>query len=198
MQVYGLTGGIASGKSTVSRMLRELGVTLIDADALAREVVEPGQPGLAELASRFPFALTPDGRLDRARLAEHVFARPSEREALNALLHPLIAAAFEKRRSQAEAQGVPFVVYDAALLFENGLHEQLDGVILVTLPPELQRARLMARDGLTLEQARQRLSAQWPLERKRPLARWVVDNSGTEAETRAHVRQVWEAMSAQA
>ena len=196
MHLYGLTGGIASGKSTVSRMLRELGAQVLDADLLAREVVEPGTPGLAEVAARFPGVVGAEGRLDRAALGARVFANPAERAALNALLHPRIAQAFlERTRALAEA-GVPRVIYDAPLLIENGLHTRMEGVILVAVPREVQRARLMLRDGLSAEAAEARLASQLPLEEKRQHATWVVDNSGEVSATRAQVEAIWKALVA--
>ncbi|HEX8697366.1 MAG TPA: dephospho-CoA kinase [Myxococcaceae bacterium] len=196
MRLYGLTGGIASGKSTVSRMLRELGAHVLDADLIAREVVEPGTPGLAEVASRFPGVLGPDGRLDRAKLGARVFADPAERAALNALLHPRIGAAFLEKTQALAAQGVELVLYDAPLLIENGLHAGMDGVLLVWVPRELQKQRLMARDGLEAQAAEARLAAQLPLEEKRRHATWIVDNTGDLTSTRAQVEEVWRAMLA--
>jgi dephospho-CoA kinase len=194
--LYGLTGGIASGKSTVSRMLRELGAHVLDADVIAREVVEPGTLGLAEVASRFPGVLGPDGRLDRAKLGARVFADPAERAALNALLHPRIGAAFLEKTQALAEQGVERVIYDAPLLIENGLHAGMNGVVLVWVPRELQKQRLMARDGLGAEAAEARLAAQLPLEEKRRHATWIVDNTGDLNSTRAQVEEVWRAMLA--
>ena len=194
MRLIGLTGGIASGKSTVSRALRALGAEVLDADVLAREVVEPGTPGLAAVAARFPGVVGADGRLDRAALGARVFADPAERAALNALLHPRIAEAFLARTAELAARGVDTVVYDAPLLVENRLHERMDGVVLVWVPRDVQKARLMARDGLDAAAAEARLAAQLPLDDKRRFATWLVDNSGSEDATRARVEQVWRAI----
>jgi dephospho-CoA kinase len=196
LRLYGLTGGIASGKSTVSRMLRELGAHVLDADVIAREVVEPGTPGLAEVATRFPGVVGPDGRLDRAKLGARVFANPAERAALNALLHPRIGAAFLEKTQALAAQGVERVIYDAPLLIENGLHAGMDGVVLVWVPREVQKQRLMARDGLEAQAAEARLAAQLPLEEKRKHATWIVDNTADLTSTRAQVEEVWRAMLA--
>ena len=196
MKLYGLTGGIASGKSTVSRMLRELGAHVLDADVIAREVVEPGTPGLQAVAERFPGVLGPDGRLDRAKLGARVFGDPQERAALNALLHPLIGQQFMLRTQALAEQGVERVLYDAPLLIENRLHLGMDGVVLVWVPREVQKARLMARDGLDEAAADARLAAQLPLDEKRQHATWVVDNSGELGTTRARVEEVWRAMLA--
>jgi len=196
VKLYGLTGGIASGKSTVSRMLRELGAHVLDADVIAREVVEPGTPGLQAVAERFPGVLGPDGRLDRAKLGARVFGDPQERAALNALLHPLIGQQFMLRTQALAEQGVERVLYDAPLLIENRLHLGMDGVVLVWVPREVQKARLMARDGLDEAAADARLAAQLPLDEKRQHATWVVDNSGELGTTRARVEEVWRAMLA--
>lgn len=196
MRIYGLTGGIASGKSTVSRMLRELGAHVLDADVIAREVVEPGTPGLAAVAERFPGVVGPDGRLDRAKLGARVFGDPKERAALNALLHPLIGQQFLLRTQELAEQGVERLIYDAPLLIENRLHEGMDGVVLVWVPREVQKARLMVRDGLDEAAAEARLAAQLPLDEKRRHATWLVDNSGGLEATRAQVGEVWSAMLA--
>ncbi|MBN1208150.1 MAG: dephospho-CoA kinase [Myxococcaceae bacterium] len=196
MHLYGLTGGIASGKSTVSRMLRELGAEVLDADLVAREVVEPGTPGLAAVAARFPGVVGPDGRLDRAKLGARVFADAAERAALNRIIHPLISqAVLEKTQALAE-RGVERVIYDAPLLIENGLHAGMEGVVLVWVPRALQKARLMGRDGLDEQAAEARLASQLPLDEKRQYATWLVDNSGELASTRAQVERVWQAMLA--
>jgi dephospho-CoA kinase len=194
IRVIGLTGGIASGKSTVAGTLRGLGAQVIDADVLAREVVAPGTPGLRAVATRFPGVLCPDGALDREALGARVFADPAERAALNALLHPLIQAAFAARVDALARRGERVVVYDAPLIVENGLHVLLDGLIVVALPPELQIARLRARSGLSEEAARARIAAQLPLEDKLRHATWVVDNAGSPEHTLAQVRRIWEAL----
>jgi dephospho-CoA kinase len=191
MRIVGLTGGIATGKSTVSTMLRELGAEVIDADEIARQVVEPGSTVLADIERRFPGVVSDDGRLDRAKLAERVFGNPEDRAALNALLHPRIQQVFVEKTAALALQGEQLVVYDAALLIENGLHEKMDGVILVTAPRETQITRLRERNGLTRAQAEARLSSQMPLEEKLRFARWSIDNSADLGTTRAQVDQVW-------
>ncbi|HZI04723.1 MAG TPA: dephospho-CoA kinase [Archangium sp.] len=196
MNLYGLTGGIASGKSTVSRMLRELGAEVLDADVIAREVVEPGTPGLQAVAERFPGVLDASGRLDRAKLGTRVFGDPKERAALNALLHPLIGQQFLLRTQELAERGLERVIYDAPLLIENRLHEAMNGVVLVWVPREVQKARLMGRDGLDEAAAEARLAAQLPLDEKRQHATWLVDNSGDLGTTRARVEEVWRAMLA--
>jgi dephospho-CoA kinase len=190
VRVFGLTGGIASGKSTVTAMFRDAGVPVIDADALAREVVALGQPALEEIARRFPGTVTAEGRLDRAKLGALVFSDASARAALNAITHPRIQALALERTAALADQGVPVALYDAALLIENRLHEAMDGVILVACPVEVQRTRLMQRSGLTAAEADQRIASQMPLEQKRPFATWVIDNGGTLEQTRAQVNEV--------
>nr|WP_216622793.1 dephospho-CoA kinase [Corallococcus exercitus] len=191
-----MTGGIASGKSTVSRMLRELGARVLDADVLAREVVEPGTPGLTRIADRFPGVVGPDGRLDRVKLGAHIFADPAERAALNAIVHPEVRALFLQKLQELEAEGVTHAVYDVPLLIETGLHSAMEGVAVVWVPREAQKARLMARDGLDATQAEARLQAQMPLDDKRAHATWVIDNSGAPEATRPQVEAVWRAMLA--
>ena len=193
MQVswVGLTGGIASGKSTVAAMLRDLGAAVVDADALAREVVEPGQPALDEIVSRFGGGvLAPDGRLDRARLATIVFGDPEARQALNAITHPRIAQLAAERGLALAAAGARLIFFEAALLVENGLHRGLAALVVVSVPPEIQLARLIARDGLSEEEAWRRISAQLPLAEKVKVADHVIDNSGSLTQTRTQVEWV--------
>lgn len=196
MRLFGLTGGIASGKSTVTRMLRELGAEVLDADVIAREVVAPGTPGLSEVAARFPGVLAPDGGLDRAQLAARIFQNPEDRAALNGILHPRIAAAFAEHTQALAARGVPEVFYDAPLLIENQLHLGMDGVLLVWAPPEVQRARLILRDGLSPEAAEARIASQLPLEEKRRHATWEVDNGRSLDATHEQVARIWETIRA--
>lgn len=193
MLLFGLTGGIATGKSTVTQMLRELGLPVIDADALAREVVEPGRPALAEIAARFP-GVVEGGVLNRAKLGALVFKDADARAALNAITHPKIRAlALEKTLALADT-GATHAIYDAALLLENKLHEGMNGVILVTCPRETQVARVMARDGLSEEAARARIASQMSTDEKRQYATWVIDNGGTREDTRRQVEAVVRAL----
>jgi dephospho-CoA kinase len=194
VRLVGLTGGIGSGKSTVSEMFRALGATIIDADQVAREVVRPGEPALEEIARRFQGTLDASGQLDRAALAARIFSDPAERAALNAILHPRIQAEVQRRTEALAAAGVEQVLYDAALLIENGLHHAMEAVIVVWVPPELQRTRLTARDGLSQAEAEMRIAAQAPLDAKRALATWVVDNAGTKEQTRQQVVAIWKAL----
>src|SRR5256714_8416427 len=146
MRVFGLTGNIGTGKSTVARLFAERGVPVIDADQVAREVVAPGTKGLEEVVARFPGVLTPQGELDRKALAARVFADAQERAALNAILHPLIGREVRARLHRLAAPGQALALYEAALIVENRLHHGLDGLIVVTAPVEEPVRRLALRD----------------------------------------------------
>jgi len=192
--VIGLTGGIASGKSTVAKLLVERGATVIDADALARQVVEPGQPALAELVARFGAAiLTPEGQLDRKRLGAMTLgpgADPTARADLGKITHPRIAAASARAIADASERGAQVVFYEAALLVENRAYHGLAGLIVVASTAEVQEARLVARDSLTLADARARIAAQAPLEAKLAVATWVIRNDGQLEHLTAQLDQV--------
>lgn len=190
--MIGLTGGIASGKSTVARILRELGAPVVDADKLARDVVEPGSPALAEIVARFgPEILDGDGRLDRQKLGAIVFGDQEARRALNAITHPRIAEASQRAIAAHAAAGAGVVIYEAALLVENNAHTWMNGLIVVALPEADQRERLMARDGLSGEDADARLGSQLPLAKKLEVADWVIDNSGSIDDLRRQTEKVW-------
>ena len=188
--MIGLTGGIASGKSTVGRMLEELGAEVVDADQLAREVVAPGTPGLSEVVDAFgEEILDAEGRLARGRLAALVFADPGERRRLEQILHPRIA---ELARERLAAVRGRLAVYQAPLIFETGREGEFQGVLLVDCDPELQMARLRVRDRLGEAEARSRLAAQLPAAERRRRATWIVDNSGSLEDTRAQLLRLWE------
>ncbi len=194
-RVFGLTGGIASGKSTVARMFAALGAPVIDADELAREVVEPGQPALAEIVTRFGSdMLDPTGRLDRKKLGALVFSDERARDDLNAIVHPRIAAAGQRAIARYEAAGHSLVLYEAALIVEKRLYTAMAGLVVVSVPEQTQRARLMARDDIDAEAADARLAAQAPLAEKLAVADHVIDNTGTTEQTRAQVERVWRAL----
>ena len=190
MLVFGLTGNIGTGKSTVARLFAERGVPVIDADQVAREVVAPGTPGLAEVVARFPAVLTASGELDRKALADRVFADAQERAALNAILHPRIGAEVRARLDRLAARGAPVAIYEAALIVENGLHHGLVGLIVVNAPVEEQIRRLRARDGMTEEEARARIRAQLPAQEKVKAADFVIENTGATELLRAQVARV--------
>ena len=193
MRVIGLTGGIASGKSTAARTLVELGAHVVDADLVAREIVAPGQPALAEIARTFgKEMLLPDGTLDRKRLGAVIFADVERRRALNAITHPRIAAETQARLGKLRDQGVPIAIYEAALLVENGVHKGLDGLIVVACDEATQLRRLMGRDGYVEADARARIAAQAPMAEKIAAATWVVDTSGPLADTKKQLARVWE------
>lgn len=196
MKRFGLTGGIATGKSTVSALFRAAGVPLLDADELARQVVEPGQPALSAIVERFPGVVGPGGQLDRAALGQRIFGDSAERAALNAILHPRIQALAQQRMDELEQAGTPFMIYDVPLLVENRLYESMDGVVLVTAPPQVQLNRLMQRNQLDEAQARARIDSQWPLDEKRRFATWIIDNGGSLEATTQQVQQVLAAMRA--
>jgi dephospho-CoA kinase len=197
MKTIGLTGGIASGKSTVGRMLRALGVPVIDADQLARDVVQPGTPALLAIATRWPQVVGPDGALDRAKLGAIVFSDEGQRRELGAIVVPRIAEAFLSQAGSLAQTGMQRCVFEAATLFEEHLEHLVDGVLVVSLPAGEQVKRLVSRNGLSEAEARARLAAQWPLEEKAKRARWVIDNSGSEADLERVVRETWERICAQ-
>lgn len=189
MFVFGLTGGIATGKSTVTAMLREAGMAVIDADALSREIVQPGMPALTAIAAAFP-GVVAAGQLDRAKLGKIVFANEVARSKLNAITHPRIKELAKKKKDELATKGVTHAIYDAALLIENKLHETMQGVILVTCPLDVQVQRVMTRDGLSEEAARARIASQLSTEEKKKHATWLIDNGGTLDATRDQVKQV--------
>lgn len=192
MLKVGLTGGIASGKSTVGEMFRELGAHLIDSDQITHALLEPGQDVHAAVVAEFgPAILDSEGRIDRRALGAVVFADPARREALNRLVHPAIARRQETflARVASEDPGAVAIV-DAALMIETGSYRRYDRVIVVSCPVEEQRRRLRAK-GLDDGQIEGRLSAQMPLEEKLRVADFVIDNSGDLASTRASVEGVW-------
>jgi dephospho-CoA kinase len=190
VRIWGLTGNIGSGKTTVGRMLSTRGIPVVDADQVAREVVEPGRPALREIASRFPGALLPDGSLDRKALAARVFADPADREALNRIVHPRIAEEVAGRMAALAAAGEKIAVYEAALIVENGLQQGLDGLIVVSAPPETQIARLRLREGMSEGEARARIASQLTQAEKARHATVVIDNSGSEAELSEKVERL--------
>jgi len=191
--IIGLTGGIATGKSTVSAMLAELGAAVVDADQVAREVVLPGEPALRQVAETFGQAvLNEDGTLNRKKLGEIVFADEMKRKALEAILHPAIRQVMNDRIDRLERENPGrLVVADIPLLYETGLDARYPEVLVVYVPPDVQLERLMKRDGLTEAKARERLNAQLPIDEKKKRADWVIDNSGTLEETRRQVLDFW-------
>lgn len=191
MKLYGLTGGIASGKSTVARHLRALGATVVDADRLAREVVEPGQPAADEIRARWPDVFTADGTLDRKALGAVVFGDSEARRELEAMTHPRIAQRSAELLDEARERGDAIAFYEAALIVEKRLDEAFDGLVVVSVPEDVQVRRLMDRDGIDEPTARERLAAQLPLAQKLERATDVIDNAGTPDETQTQVQALW-------
>lgn len=180
MHLFGLTGGIASGKSTVAARLRKRGVPIVDADALAREIVTPGSEGLRAVVDAFGTGvLGPDGALDRKALGRIVFADPVARRKLDAMTHPRIARLALERAAEHALTGEPLVCYEAALLVENGMADAFRPLVVVACPPEVQLARVLARGGTTREEALARMAAQKPLAEKVAVADHVIDTSGS-------------------
>ncbi|NDI36340.1 dephospho-CoA kinase [Chengkuizengella sediminis] len=190
----GLTGGIATGKSTVSNMLVQRGARLIDADVIAREVVLPGHPVLQEVAQHFgQDILLEDGSLNRAKLGEIIFNDASARKDLEGLLHPQIRSLMKERMAQFELEDPErLVVVDIPLLFESNLQELFSSVVLVYVPESIQLERLMKRNQLSLEEAKKRMEAQMPIESKKKLADFIIDNSKSMQHTEIEVEKFME------
>ena len=187
--MVGLTGGIGSGKSTVARMLTDRGVPVIDADALAREVVAPGGLAHADVAAAWPEVIGADGAVDRKRLADIVFADPAARKRLEGFLHPRIQQTAEARMAALADQGAVLAVYEAALLVESGRWRDFDGLIVVVASRQTQIDRAMAR-GLTRAEAEARIKAQMSTEEKLRVATEVIDNDGALAATEAQLEVI--------
>ena len=193
----GLTGGIASGKSTVSAILADLGAVVIDADALAREVVALGTPGLEAVVDAFgPGLLTPEGDLDRPAMGALVFADPEARRRLEAIIHPLVHQRSAELEAEAPADAV--VVHDIPLLAEVGRAGSFDAVVVVDAPIEVQVSRMVDDRGWSREEAEARIAAQASREERLAIATYVVDNTGTLAELRRRVEQVYAELAARA
>lgn len=192
MKVIGLTGGIASGKSTVARMLERLGADVIDADQLARQVVMPGEPACDEIVSVFGREiLQPDGSIDRQKLGRIVFADPEARKRLEEITHPAIGCRAEEMLAALRTAGRDVVIYMAALLIEAGVTSRVDEVWVVYVDGETQLERLMGRDGMSRAEALARIGAQMPMEEKARRGVVVIDNSGDLAHTERQVAAAW-------
>jgi dephospho-CoA kinase len=200
MITIGLTGGIASGKSLVAELFRRLGAAVIDSDSIAREVVEPGTTGWQSVVAEFgQDILAPDSTIDRAKLGRIIFSDRERRNTLNAILHPRIINTIRERvaalgRQYPEA----LVVTDIPLLIECGLQHEFDAVIVVWSPVELQRKRLMKRDGLSAAEAQQRIDAQMALNEKQAHATYVIKNDGSEKQTEEQVKKIFLTIKQQA
>jgi dephospho-CoA kinase len=192
MRLIGVTGGIATGKSTVDRMLAARGAEVIDADELARDAVRPGEATLEQVARRFGRGvIRHDGRLDRSRLGEIVFADDESRRDLERITHPRIIELMQERIAGALAGPAPLVAVDVPLLFENDRAAMFEGVLLIYAPQDVQIQRLRARNGLDETAARQRLAAQLPIDEKRDRATWIIDNSDGLEATASAVESWW-------
>lgn len=190
----GLTGGIASGKSTVSSVLRELGAVVIDADQLAREVVAKGTPGLAAVVEAFgPEILTADGELDRPRMGTLVFGDETLRRRLEAIVHPLVFERYAELEASAPTDGI--VVHDIPLLVESGRASEFDAVIVVEAPEEVQVERMVRDRGWTEEESRARIAAQASAEDRRAVATYLIVNTGTREDLRQRVTEVFERLA---
>ena len=187
----GLTGGIATGKTTISNYLKSIDIPVLDADEYARKVVEPGTPGLAEITNTFgEQVLLADGSLNRKLLGQIVFNDSSARQTLNDITHPRIQQMMADELHRLAEQQIPLVILDIPLLLENKNVAGADAVMVVTIPESLQLTRLMQRNNLTEKEAQSRISAQMPLVEKEKLADFVIDNSGTISSTQKQVEKV--------
>lgn len=191
--ILGVTGNIAAGKSTITQGLKRRGAVVVDADLLSREVVATGTKALKKLINEFGSdILKGDGSLDRDRLGQMVFADTQVRATLNRIVHPEIARrSVEELQRLKEEADAPLIVYEAPLLFEVGAETRVDKVLVVTIDPEEQLARLMKRDGLDQVAAKQRIAAQMPQEEKVKRADYVIDNSGAPERTRSQIDLLW-------
>ena len=194
MYKIGLTGGIASGKSTVSNWLRDKGAPIIDADIVAREVVEPGTPGLAALAAEFgDEIITQEGILDRPKLGSIIFNDEAKRKRTNEILHSYIKQRIDELAHNFADEGYKAVIYDIPLLIETGWHKEMDEVWLVAIEESVQTIRLCERNGYTVEEAKARIASQMPLTEKRKHSQVVSDNNGTLADLETQLNHLWQA-----
>ncbi len=198
MLKIGLTGGIATGKTYVVSVLRELGCEVIDADALAHEVIEPGRPAFDEIVGHFgKDVVGDDGKIDRVKLGAIVFSDKSQREKLNSIVHPRVYEAQLKWFAELESRNPEAIaVVDAALMIETGSYRRFDKLVVVYCEPELQRQRLMLRNNLTLEQAQARISSQMPSDEKLKVADYSINTSSSFEETREKVVELYRELQA--
>jgi dephospho-CoA kinase len=199
MLLVGLTGNIASGKSTVAQLLSEHGATIIDADVLARRAVERGTRAFDAIVKRWGTSVqAPDGHLDRAALRRTVFGNPKELEALNDIVHPEVERLRDKRIAEARTRGDRIVICDIPLLFEKKMVGTFDKIVLVDAPRPLRLERLVSDRGLRETEAMDMIAAQMPAELKRARADFVIDNAGTLSELEGKVDEVWASLAAEA
>ncbi|KXH87209.1 dephospho-CoA kinase [Sporosarcina sp. HYO08] len=192
--IIGLTGSIASGKSTVSKMLKEKGYPIVDADEIARLVVEPGSPTLLEIQQQFGMEfIREDGSLNRERLGEWIFTHPAEREKLNGIIHPAIRKEMLSQKEKWIAAGAGTIIMDIPLLFESKLESYVEKILVVSVTPEVQLRRLMDRNVLSEEEAKKRIQSQIPVADKEKRADAIIHNNGTLAETERQLNTLIEA-----
>lgn len=191
MKVVGLTGGIAVGKSVVATLLKRMGYVVIDADQIAREIVEPGSPVLDQLAAYFGHGiLTEGGGLDRAELGKRVFGDPERLRALNSMTHPVILARLQQAIAQCGEAGEKMIFLEVPLLYETGMDRLCDAVIAVSAHPDVQLDRLKERSGLSEADCRARISAHWPQDKKTDKSTYVIDNSGHILQTESRLKEI--------
>lgn len=196
-KIIAITGNIGSGKSSAARLLQQWGALYIDADQIARQIVEPGQPALTEIIAAFGNGvLQTNGQLDRAALGRLIFADPLAKKKLESITHPRIGQAMLEAISTALAQNPVLVVVEVPLLFEGGLDKQFPAVLLITADDEIRLQRVMARDGCSRDQAQARLDAQMPQSQKIQLARWVVSNNTDKTNLEASLQKIWPQLTA--
>jgi len=200
MLIVGLTGGIASGKSLVTRVLRDLGAHIIDADKIVHDLLAPGQDACREVVGHFgKEILLPDGSIDRRKLGDIIFSHPEERSWLNQCIHPRVFQVYQTQvHYLRERQPDAIVVMDAALLIETGYHKHMDKLIVVYAGQQDQLKRLMERDRFTLEQSMARISSQMPLDEKKKYADYVIENTGTREATERQAREIFVKIKAEA
>ena len=197
MKTIGLTGGIACGKSSVAHLLKELGHPVIDADQVARDIVKPGTQALKEIVEAFGEDMTHrDGTLNRKALGALVMQSEEKRQRLNAITHPKIRLAIAVQLQQYRDEGHPFSIVEAALMIETGSHSLYDALIVVTCSPQVQRERLMHREGFDIGTAKKWIASQMPLAEKESYADILIDNSGTKEELIEEVKQCWNKLEA--
>lgn len=193
MKLVGITGGIGAGKSTVARLFQELGAAVIDADVIAKEIIEPGADAWHDLLKEFGGQiLNPDSSINRSRLASLIFGEPAARLRLNEITHPRIKQVMLKKAQEYFAQGASVVMVEAALIGESSHDPPFDAIVLVWIDPAVQMERIMRQGKMKEEEASRRIASQMPSEKKKEIATYIIDNSGDLEETKRQVKAIWE------